>query len=127
MSTRITDTAKPSTPTLTGYGPIETCPHGLTPPHTKFDHSGPIQYRGALLQAVDGVELGAYDRRILDWLAGWDTSTVAVVVSLLHRARAAGAAELEAKLNDTYYDMDVIRDDRDRLQAALNNLQGAGQ
>jgi hypothetical protein len=127
MTTRITETPTPSTSSPTGYGPIETCPNSLTPPHTEYDHSGPIQYRGALLQAVDGVELGTYDRRILDWLAGWDTSTVAVVVSLLHRVRAAGAAELEAKLNDTYYDMDVIREDNARLQASLDNLRGAEQ
>lgn len=109
------------------YGPIETCPHSLTPPHTEYDHAGSTQFHGALLQALDGVELGAWDRRILDWLAGWDTSTVAVVVSLLHRARRADGAELEAKLNDTYYDMDVIREDNARLQAALDNLKGAGR
>jgi hypothetical protein len=113
--------------TTSTYGPIATCPTSLTPPHTDHDHAGAIQYRGALLQAVDGIELGAWDRRILDWIAGWDTSTVAVIVSLLHRVRAAGAAELEAKLNDTYYDMDVIREECGRLQASLDNLQGATQ
>lgn len=118
-----TTTRTPTTP----YGPIESCPNSLTPPHAEYHHEGSTQFRGALLQAVDGVELGAYDRRIIDWLAGWDVPTVAVVVSLLHRARAAGAAELEAKLNDTYYDMDVIREDNVRLQAALDNLRGGAE
>jgi hypothetical protein len=41
----------------------------------------------ALLDPLDGIELGAYDRRMLDWLAGWDIPTVATIASLLHRAR----------------------------------------
>jgi hypothetical protein len=45
----------------------------------------------ALLEALDGIEIGAYDRRIIEWLAGWEISTVGTIVSLLHRARAAGA------------------------------------
>jgi hypothetical protein len=44
----------------------------------------------ALLEPLGGVELGAYDRRIVDWLAGWDTSVIGTVASLLHRAREAG-------------------------------------
>lgn len=44
----------------------------------------------ALLEALDGIELGDYDRRIIDWLAGWDTSVVGTVASLLYRAREAG-------------------------------------
>jgi hypothetical protein len=37
-----------------------------------------------------GVELGAYDRRILGWLAGWEPTTCAVVAGIIARA-AAGA------------------------------------
>ena len=33
-----------------------------------------------------GVELGAWDHRILLWLAGWEPSTVAVVAGLISRA-----------------------------------------
>ncbi|MFB4300667.1 hypothetical protein [Actinomadura sp. NTSP31] len=36
--------------------------------------------------AAAGVRLGAYDRRILAWLAGWEPETVAVVVGLVVRA-----------------------------------------
>jgi hypothetical protein len=39
-----------------------------------------------------GVGLGAWDHRILLWLAGWEPSTVAVIASLIRRAHAAGAA-----------------------------------
>lgn len=43
----------------------------------------------ALLAPLDGVALGAYDRSILHWLTGWETSVVAVVASLLWRVRHA--------------------------------------
>lgn len=46
----------------------------------------------ALRDALSGVELGAFDVRILTWLASWDDTTVRTVVSLLMRARAAGGA-----------------------------------
>jgi hypothetical protein len=42
----------------------------------------------ALLEPLDGIELGAHDLRIIDWLADWDTSTIGTIASLLYRARA---------------------------------------
>jgi hypothetical protein len=42
----------------------------------------------ALLEALDGIELGAHDRRIVEWLASWDTSVIGTVASLFYRARA---------------------------------------
>ena len=68
-------------------------------------HDGPLEHEprvlfeaatmtavnaAALADALEGVALGAHDRRILDWLAGWEPSTVATVASLVRRARAAG-------------------------------------
>jgi hypothetical protein len=38
-----------------------------------------------------GVELGAWDHRILVWLANWEPSTVAVVAGLIARAHESGA------------------------------------
>jgi hypothetical protein len=38
--------------------------------------------------ALSGVELGTYDLQIVEWLAGWDPPTVAVVCGLITRARA---------------------------------------
>jgi hypothetical protein len=38
-----------------------------------------------------GVETGAYDHRILVWLAGWGPETCAVVAGLITRAHEAGA------------------------------------
>lgn len=42
----------------------------------------------ALLDALRGLELGAYDHRIMEWLVEFEPSTVAVVCSWLERARA---------------------------------------
>jgi hypothetical protein len=42
------------------------------------------------MEQLDGIPLGDYDRRIIDWLAGWDVPTIAVVASLLRRCRWAG-------------------------------------
>ena len=47
--------------------------------------------RSAVLAGVlDGVELGAWDRRVAGWLAGLDTSTALTVASWIARSRAAG-------------------------------------
>jgi hypothetical protein len=39
-----------------------------------------------------GVQVGAYDHRILVWLAGFEPETCAVVAGLISRAHAAGRA-----------------------------------
>jgi len=51
------------------------------------------QRRTLLAEALAGVALGAHDRRILAWLAGWEPATVRTIASLLRRARAAGRQE----------------------------------
>jgi hypothetical protein len=38
-----------------------------------------------------GVQLGAYDQRILRWLAGWEPATCAVVAGLISRAHGGQA------------------------------------
>ena len=60
-------------------GPYETEPVGYRPAQANLD---------LLLQAADvaGVQLGAYDRRILTWLAGYEAATVDVIVGLIARA-----------------------------------------
>ena len=42
--------------------------------------------------AAAGVTLGAYDQRILLWLAGWEPQVCAVVAGLITRAYEAGRA-----------------------------------
>jgi hypothetical protein len=41
----------------------------------------------ALTAALDGLELGHYDRRIVSWLTVWEPSTVAVICSWVLRYR----------------------------------------
>jgi hypothetical protein len=66
------------------------------------DPAGPFIDReerlALLLEVLDGVELGAHDYHVIDWLAGWDTSTVLTVAGLLARARRATAAAATAEL-----------------------------
>jgi hypothetical protein len=67
------------------YGPIEVRPTSLTPHEVPGEPLGRAELLAALLEALDGVALGAYDREILAWLAQWGVDVVAVVVSLLWR------------------------------------------
>ncbi len=60
-------------------------------PSGQYRHEPAEERRAALLAALEGVALGAYDERILRWLARDEVSTVATVVSLLWRARHAAA------------------------------------
>jgi hypothetical protein len=62
-------------------GPVEVPPAGFVP------EAGQAEILAAMLA---GIELGAWDRRIVGWLAGWDTSTVLTVASWIARSRAAG-------------------------------------
>jgi hypothetical protein len=66
-------------------GPIDTPPHhAIVTEHTeRLDDAT----RQALLEALDGLQLGAYDWRIVDWLSGWEPSTVATICAWLYRAR----------------------------------------
>lgn len=65
-------------------GPIEDEPRGA------IEHDDRHQ---AFAAALDGIELGAHDRRIRDWLAIYEPSTVATICSWILRARAAAASE----------------------------------
>lgn len=67
--------------------PIETAPWEAIP-FTLGESSAPANEE-ALRTALDGLELGAYDERILAWLAVWEPTTVAVICSWLYRKEAA--------------------------------------
>jgi hypothetical protein len=61
-------------------GPLESGPGGFLPQ----------EERTALLAGVlDGVELGAWDRRVAGWLTGLDTPTLVTIASWIGRSRAA--------------------------------------
>lgn len=79
-------------PVPDGLGPLDREPRSVHPPYTQRPTRYPNRdecYR-ALLAALGDLELGSYDVRILGWFAGWGPGPVAVVCSLLSRARAAG-------------------------------------
>ncbi len=62
-------------------GPVECDPGGFLPQ----------EERAAVLAGVlDGLELGAWDRRVAGWLTELDTSTLVTIASWIGRARAAG-------------------------------------
>jgi hypothetical protein len=65
-------------------GPVEAPPRGFVPQ---------AEQARILAGVLAGIELGAWDRRIVEWLAGWDTCTTLTVASLIARARAAGPAQ----------------------------------
>jgi hypothetical protein len=50
-----------------------------------------------LATALSGIELGTYDQRIIEWLVGYEPSTVAVVCGLIRRARATGIEPADAR------------------------------
>ena len=65
-------------------GPIEAAPyHGYCPPEIRQEAFGAV---------LEGVETGAYDRRIIAWLAQWDDTTCRTITSLMWRCRLARAA-----------------------------------
>ena len=62
-------------------GPLEADPGGFVPEAERL---------AVLAGVLDGVELGAWDRRVAGWLTGLDTSTLVTIASWLARSREAG-------------------------------------
>ena len=65
-------------------GPLKAAPHlGYCPPGVRQE---------AFSAVLEGVELGAYDTRIVNWLTGWDDPTCRTIASVMWRCRLAGEA-----------------------------------
>ena len=64
-----------------GGPPVQAPPRGFMPQ---------AEQAQILADVLAGIELGAWDRQIVQWLANWDTCTVLTVASLIARARATG-------------------------------------
>lgn len=75
-------------------GPLWAPPRSVYPLYNRHRKIGVYDTRAdrlaALLDALNGLTLGAEDVLIVRWLAGWDNPTVATVASLIHRTRLAG-------------------------------------
>ena len=66
-------------------GPLEAAPYlGYCPPEVRQE---------AFSAVLEGVETGAYDTQIVNWLTGWDDPTCRTIASLLWRCRLAGRKE----------------------------------
>ena len=82
----MTDTMSHSGPFETQRQAITACQHVYdSPPGTGAWGDGNHRMLEDACRAA-GVELGAFDYRILVWLAGWEPSTCAVVAGLITRA-----------------------------------------
>lgn len=68
--------------------PIHSAPYDAIP-LTPGESSAPAN-EAALRDALAPLELGSYDERILAWLVTWESTTVAVICSWLHRVREVG-------------------------------------
>ncbi len=62
-------------------GPVEVAPPGFV---------SAVEQERILAEVLAGVELGAWDQRMVRWLAGWDAATVLTIVSWIVRARGMG-------------------------------------
>jgi hypothetical protein len=90
--------------------PIDTPPLRLRPPYDQLDDMRfqmfgfetadewrariHMDNRAAVLEQLDGIPLGDYDHRIIDWIACYDVPTIAVIASLLRRTWWAGHASM---------------------------------
>lgn len=94
----------PADPPANAPLPIEREPSRVRPPYDtredRFDHlhatdtqtwrrAVQLDRTAALSEPLAGLVITDYEHRHVEWLARSDTSTVAVFVALLHRARAA--------------------------------------
>jgi hypothetical protein len=64
-------------------GPVEVASPGFVPA---------VEQARILVEVLSGVELGAWDQRMVVWLAGWDAATVLTIASWIVRARGMGSA-----------------------------------
>lgn len=58
-----------------------------------------VQYVRGVLE-VCGVQVGAYDKRIAEWVAGWDIETIQTITSWIQRAHGAGQDALREEIAD---------------------------
>jgi hypothetical protein len=99
------------------HRPITQEPRRVRPPYDvrddRFDHlhltnaeawrvAVRLDRLAAMLEPLHGLDVSDYEHRTLEWLAGWETSTVAVLAALLHRARAAAPLDdMAAEIADS--------------------------
>jgi hypothetical protein len=110
-------------------GPLEEDPTGevyeLAGPDAHNPRTNrPLELSRTMLRtALVDVERGAYDERIIAWLAGWDVSTIATVASLFCRCYEAGSAAGRAERSEERPTVKRLRANIARLVDDLGTLQ----
>lgn len=96
-------------------GPLEAAPHpGFCQPEIRQE---------AFAAALQGVLMGAYDTRMVNWLVGWDDPTCRAIASLMWRCHLAGAAHLAARLDGLRRLVAAVLADEERSrQLALEHV-----
>jgi hypothetical protein len=90
----------------TVHGPYDTNAEAMADARPVYDAYRATYERGLMDRTNAGrlgealaaaqVELGAYDERIVAWLAGWEPEVVQVVIGWIERAHRQGRADLSA-------------------------------
>jgi hypothetical protein len=95
-------------------GPVEIAPYlGFCQPETR---------QAAFAAVLQGVDMGAHDVRIFDWLVGWDDPTCRTIASLMWRCRLAGTARLAGRLDGLRHLLAAVLADENRSrQLALEH------
>jgi hypothetical protein len=76
---------------MTDLDPIEYAPDGPLETAPTGPFTDPADRHEAFVAVLAGIEMGAYDWRIIDWLAGLDDPTCRTIASLMWRCRQAAA------------------------------------
>ncbi|MEO7194994.1 MAG: hypothetical protein ABIZ05_09245 [Pseudonocardiaceae bacterium] len=71
--------------------PVSVYPPFVSYPGERYRHESFEERRAALLAELEGVELGVYDEHLVRWIAAWNVTVAAGLVSLMGRVRQAGA------------------------------------
>lgn len=97
-------------------GPVEAAPYlGYCQPEVRQE---------AFTAVLAGVQMGAYDTRMINWLVGWDDPTCRTIASVMWRCRLAGVAHLNARLDGLRAMVSAVLASEDRSrQLALEHVE----
>jgi hypothetical protein len=76
---------------LPGSDPVHPCGPFHDEPRFSMRDLDRRRRRQLLLRALDGIELGAWDETILNWLCMWEYSTLLPIAGWIRRARTVSS------------------------------------
>jgi len=105
--------------------------HALVPPDKGWSILSAAQNRQLLGRACEaaGIEMGRYDDRIIEWLAGWEDATCAVIAGLITRAHEAAAEDTRrlGAIRGVLSRFDWEHDDRQYALETIERIADGGQ